>query len=293
MIKEQTYIELKPELKSLAYRFLGSMVEAEDIVQEAFISLDAATKGPNSEQIRNLKAYLRKIVSNRCIDLLKSASKQRETYIGPWLPEPMISDGSRQNDLLSSYLFKEKISTAYMVLLHQLNWTERVVFILREVLQYDYEEIGEIVEKSSTNCRQIFKRAKKSIEDRSVKEIDSPSKADVLVEKFVMALSIGDLSQLLEVLSSEAVLYLDGGGKVKAPKLPIFGSDRISRFFMSILPDLSASLIIKACQINAHPGMMAYEGEKVVSTAAFHIQDNRIIHIYFVANPEKLEHLSP
>ena len=157
---EQIYLSYRPLMFSLAYRMLGSVMDAEDVVQEAFLYANET----NLDHVHNPKAYLCKIVTNRCIDNLRSASKKREVYVGPWLPEPLMTTSTDHQiapDL--AYTHKESLSTAYLLLLQQLSWIERAVFLLREVLQYEYDEIAEIVGKSSTNCRQIFRRAKNAI----------------------------------------------------------------------------------------------------------------------------------
>jgi RNA polymerase sigma factor (sigma-70 family) len=160
---EQIYLSYRPLMFSLAYRMLGSVMDAEDVVQEAFLYANET----NLEHVHNPKAYLCKIVTNRCIDSLRSASKKREVYVGPWLPEPLMTTSATSADHQIApdlaYTHKESLSTAYLLLLQQLTWMERAVFLLREVLQYEYDEIAEIVGKSSTNCRQIFCRAKNAI----------------------------------------------------------------------------------------------------------------------------------
>ncbi|MBW7459921.1 sigma-70 family RNA polymerase sigma factor, partial [Paenibacillus sepulcri] len=173
---DQMYASYKTLLFTLAYRMLGSVMDAEDIVHEAFLSYNAA----DSERIHNIKSYLCKIVTNRCIDRLRSSQKKRELYVGTWLPEPLVTGQSGSEDPYDAYARQESLSMAYLLLLQQLSWVERAVFLLREVLQYEYDEIAEIVGKSPANCRQIFHRARRSIKPPSTQQEMGSSAADRL-----------------------------------------------------------------------------------------------------------------
>ncbi|MBN3544871.1 RNA polymerase sigma-70 factor [Fictibacillus barbaricus] len=275
----------RPLLFSLAYRMLGSVHDAEDIIQEAYFTLSETS----IEQVQNPKAYLCKIVTNRCIDLLKSARKKRETYVGPWLPEPLIID--TEKDPEQNYMMKESISTAYLLLLEQLSETERAVFLLREVLQYDYEYIAEVVGKSSTNCRQIFHRARKAVGNhRASDQIPTP-RAAALTEQFVTAIVSGNVNKLLSLLAVDATLLSDGGGKTKAAVLPILGAERIVRFYMGILAKFTEDFSYKFTTVNGDPGIILYVENKVFGVLSLHIQNGLIHQIYWVVNPEKLTHI--
>ncbi len=291
METEELYTTYKPLLFALAYRMLGSVMDAEDIVQEAFVSLE---KTP-LEHVHHVKAYLCKIVTNRCIDQLKSARQRRETYVGPWLPEPFITDKdtlSSGEDPVQQYEVKESLSTAYLLLLQQLSWTERAVFLLREALQFDYSEIAEIVGKSSTNCRQIFHRAKRSISGNANQKVAAQGKTTALVEQFITAILNGNVDKLMHVLSEDATLYTDGGGKVRAARRPIFGSERISRFFSGIVPTIPANFSYRLCLVNGGPGIAAYVDGDPFACLSFRFGNGTISDIYIVVNPEKLQHLN-
>ncbi|WP_183604580.1 RNA polymerase sigma-70 factor [Paenibacillus phyllosphaerae] len=289
MQTEQLYVEYRSLLVGLAYRMLGSASDAEDIVQDAFIAL-AELSG---EQVRNMKAYLCKMVSNRCIDRLRSARHKRELYVGPWLPEPVMTDqtSSGLNDPQDRYVFKESLSTAYLLLLQQLSWTERAVFLLREVMQFEYDEIADIVGKSSTNCRQIFRRAKRSIGEMPIATGVVQARTTELVQRFTSALASGSIPQLLEVLADDAVLQSDGGGKVRAAVNPINGADRISRFFFGILSKADASYSFELREFNGLTGIVTYTGGQVHGVLTFRAEEERITNLYYVVNPEKLAHL--
>lgn len=282
---EQLFMLHRPLLFSLAYRMLGSVHDAEDIIQEAYFTLSETS----IEQVQNPKAYLCKIVTNRCIDLLKSARKKRETYVGPWLPEPLIIDSEKDPE--QNYMMKESISTAYLLLLEQLSETERAVFLLREVLQYDYDSIAEVVGKSSTNCRQIFHRARKAVGNHLASDQIPTQRAAALTEQFVTAIVSGNVNKLLSLLAVDATLLSDGGGKTKAAVFPILGAERIVRFYMGILAKFPEDFSYKFTTVNGEPGIILYVENKVFGVISLHIQNGLIHQIYWVVNPEKLTHI--
>ncbi|MCC3372338.1 RNA polymerase sigma-70 factor [Cohnella sp. REN36] len=290
MKTEHIYSVYKPLLFSLAYRMLGSVMDAEDIVQEAFLTLYKS----GSDHIQNLKAYLCKIVTNRCLERLRSTSKQREVYMGTWLPEPLITTASDETDPMQSYLQKESVSTAYLLLFQQLSYVERAVFLLREAMQYDYEEIAHIVGKSSANCRQIFHRAKRSLSVNDVPDhlgrLDT-EKTTSLVEQFMSALTSGDAAQIMKHLSTDAVLLTDGGGKVKALTQPLYGYIRISHSISSFLEKWHGSFTCRIAMVNGLPGIVVYMDEKTWAVISFKVRDGHFTNLYFVANPDKLTQL--
>ncbi len=283
----EAYQTYKPLLFSLAYRMLGSVMDAEDIVHEAFLVLGEVE---DETKIMNSKAYLCKIVTNRCIDKLRSAAKQREVYVGPWLPEPIVDD--HLDDPSISLEKKESISTAYLLLLQQLTEVERAVFLLREVFQYDYDDIASMVGKSSTNCRQIFHRAKKGIMDKrdSVKPNEGHTKP--YIEKFAQAVLDGNIELVQAMLKKDAVFYTDGGGKVTAALRPIVSSDHITRFLFGIIPRLPQNASYHFKNVNGSPGIIIIIDGTVNYAMSFDVNDGKIDHIYMVSNPDKLKHLN-
>ncbi|QGQ94063.1 RNA polymerase sigma-70 factor [Paenibacillus psychroresistens] len=288
-IDEQLYQAYKPMLFAIAYRMLGSVMDAEDIVQEAFIALHKAALAP----IDNIKAYLCKIVTNRSIDRLRQLSRQRKVYVGPWLPEPLLTNEFTESDPSQAFMRKESISTAFLLLLQQLSWVERAVFILREVLEYEYEDIAEIVGKSSTNCRQIYHRAKRSIgkDEEAIgfghKQVDQPANLG-LVEQFVHALISSDMSRLLKLIATDATLYSDGGGKVTAAVRPILGVERIISFFTGILKKQPPDFAFKFCSLNGQTGMVVYGDGRIYSIFTFQIKADQLSDFYLMVNPDKL-----
>ncbi|MNM57393.1 ECF RNA polymerase sigma factor SigJ [compost metagenome] len=294
----EEYNSFRPLLFSLAYRMLGSVMEAEDIVQEAFLYVNET----KPDHILNPKAYLCKIVTHRCIDHLRSASKQREVYVGPWLPEPLVMNEDTRKGPDELYTHKESISTAYLLLLQQLSWTERAVFLLREVLQYEYNEIAEIVGKNSTNCRQIFRRARSAltripITDTDSEEVALPVKPTVMeqasdaVEQFVQALLSGDVNALLNIIKNDAILYSDGGGKVTAAVRPIYGAGRIAMFFSNLLAKPPEGFSYSVTGVNGDIGIVTYTNGHPLNVVTFQVQEGQIANIYLVVNPDKLKHI--
>jgi RNA polymerase sigma-70 factor (TIGR02957 family) len=287
MSTEELYKRYKTELFSLAYRMLGSVMDAEDIVQDAFMSYDGMS---DVGTIRNERAFLYKIVTNRCLDLLRSSAKKREMYVGPWLPEPLIAKGASDNDPSNWYLRSESISTAYLLLLQQLNATERAVFLLREIFHYSFEEISDIVGKSSTNCRQIFHRAKKSILFEPDQQ-PSVSIAEEKIKEFVNSLLQGNTTKLLELVSENVVLYSDGGGKVRAAQLPVVGSELVLKLHQNVLKMHADKFTYSFLMVNGLPGIHLRLDDGIQYVYSFSFRDSKIETIYTVANPEKLRHL--
>ncbi|RUT30522.1 RNA polymerase sigma-70 factor [Paenibacillus zeisoli] len=295
---EEEYSTYRPLLFSLAYRMLGSVVEAEDVVQEAFLYVNES----KPDHILNPKAYLCKIVTHRCIDHLRSASKQREVYVGPWLPEPLVVNEAPRKGPDELYTHKESLSTAYLLLLQQLSWTERAVFLLREVLQYEYNEIADIVDKSSANCRQIFRRAKQALTrvpnpDTDPEQAASPitsvaeEPAASAVDQFVQALLTGDVNRLLNIIKTDAVLYSDGGGKVNAAVRPILGAERIAMFFSNLVAKTVEGFSYSVTTVNGDTGIVTYTNGQPLNVVTFQVQEGQISGIYLVVNPDKLKHI--
>lgn len=287
MSMEGLYQTYQPLLFSLAYRMLGSVMDSEDIVQEAFITFNQL---PNREHIENKKAYLCKIVTNRCLDLIQSSAKKREIYVGPWLPEPLFEKENSPSDPSQAFLQQESISTAYLLLLQQLNAIERAVFLLREVFQYSYDEIAEILGKSNANCRQIFHRAKKSMEYDPENQ-PSISMAESKVKLFVQSILNGNVTQLLDLVREDVAMYSDGGGKVKAAQIPIFGAAKVLQLLQNLVKMYTGKYTIKYTAVNGLPGLILTLDDHLQYVYSFAFNDNRIQTIYAVANPDKLRHL--
>ncbi|PEN01895.1 RNA polymerase sigma factor SigJ [Bacillus wiedmannii] len=286
METEQLYETYQSVLFSLAYRILGSVMDAEDIVHDVFITLNNIE---DVQSIENMRAYLCKMVTNRSIDKLRSAAHKRNVYVGMWLPEPFVEE---VDDPSESFVMKESISTAYLLLLQQLSEVERVVFILREVFSYEYEEIASIVDKSNANCRKIFQRARKSILDKPKQSTLSTKKMAAYVEKFVSSLQCGDAQGMLEVLKTDAILKADGGGKATTAIHPIYSADRIIRLFFGIGKKFPEEYNVDYKMVNGAPGVIVKVNNKVTYVLSFTFENEKISNIYMMVNPEKLMHLN-
>ncbi|KFN03655.1 RNA polymerase sigma-70 factor [Bacillus clarus] len=286
METEQLYHLYKPLLFSLAYRMLGSVMDAEDIVHDAFLSLNQLD---DVESVDHIKAYLCKMVTNRSIDKLRSAAHKRNVYVGMWLPEPLVEES---DDPSMTYVMKESLSTAYLLLLQQLSEVERAVFILREVFDYDYDEIAAIVNKSSVNCRKIFQRARKSIVDKPKTSKLSTKQMASYVEQFVSSLQRGDVQAMLQLLKTDAIFKADGGGKVTTAINPIYTADRIVRLFFGIAKRLPAEYAIEFKMVNGLPGVIVKINNYAAYVLSFAFHDEKISNIYMMVNPEKLNHLN-
>lgn len=287
MRTELLYKMYRTPLFSLAYRMLGSVMDAEDIVQEAFLAYDQL---PDPAAIHNERAFLYKIVTNRCLDLLRSSAHKRELYIGPWLPEPLIDRGAVDTDPSQAYLQRESISTAYLLLLQQLNAVERAVFLLREIFHYSYDEIAEMIGKSSVNCRQIFHRAQKSMHF-APDSIPSISVAEEKVKDFVNSLLQGNTTKLLELVSENVVFYSDGGGKVKAAQIPVVGLNKVIKLHQNLLKMYEGTYSFAFLTVNGLPGIRISISEDIQYIYSFAFKNGQIETIYSVANPDKLRHL--
>ena len=283
---EQLYQLYKPLLFSLAYRMLGSVMDAEDIVHDTFLSLSQIEE---KESVDNVKAYLCKMVTNRAIDKLRSAAHKRNVYVGVWLPEPLVEES---DDPSMTYIMKESISTAYLLLLEQLSEVERAVFILREVFGYDYDEIASIVEKSSVNCRQIFHRARKSVLAKPKPSKLNTKQMAAYVEQFVASLRRGDIQEMLAILKTDAIFKSDGGGKVTTALKPIYTSERIVRLFSGIIKKLPEEHSITFKMVNGIPGVIVNVNNHATYVLSFEFQEEKIASIYMMVNPEKLIHLN-
>jgi RNA polymerase sigma-70 factor (ECF subfamily) len=281
MLPENQFEMYRPLLFSLAYRMLGTRADAEDIVQDAYLRWQAASQ----EEVRAPKSYLTTVVARLSLDSLKSARRKRETYVGEWLPEPIVEPkGSTALEMA------ESLSLAFLHVLETLSPDERVAFLLREVFDAEYAEIAATLETSEPNCRQLIARARKHIRDRRPRfQVDQARQQSVL-EKFLAACQTGDPSQLLPLLSPDVIMHSDGGGKVPSTINPIYGADKVSRFFQGIAKKGAiAGLKAKFVTVNGTPGALLMQGESHSAIVSIELNDAAQIHrIFFIVNPDKL-----
>ncbi|MBD2868319.1 sigma-70 family RNA polymerase sigma factor [Paenibacillus arenilitoris] len=283
---QQAYDTYKPLLQSIAYRMLGSFSEAEDAVQDVYADYFRLQSGP----IENEKAYLIRMLTNRCLNVLQSARKRREVYPGTWLPEPDVRQAGETMDPAELYDRDESVSYGLLVMLEQLTATERAVFILRESLQYEYSEIAECLRKSEANCRKIFSRAKSKLNPLAAAPAPSGS-TEPLVATFIAAARSGDFGALVELLAEEAVLLADGGGKVRTAVFPIYGKERILALLKGTLAKGFFGDGEQLVDVNGQPGFILYSHGRPSSILCFQWDERqrKAERIFVVSNPDKLE----
>jgi RNA polymerase sigma-70 factor, ECF subfamily len=281
----------RPLAFAIAYRMLGSVAEAEDIVQEAFLRLHQARQA--GVVVDSPKAYLATLATRIAIDHLRSARVRRESYLGTWLPEPVIGRGKLSVD--QQVQRAESVSMAFMLILEALSPVERAVFLLREAFDYSYEEIGEVVQKTEENCRQIFARAKRHIDAGKRRFEPSPAKRAEIAQRFFAACQKGELSGLVELLAADAAFYGDGGGKVAAFTRPVVGADRVSRLLAGVFAKFGrGGARIEGVEVNGQPGAKLLDRSgRVFTVWALDIADDKVQCVRSVANPDKLRHLGP
>jgi RNA polymerase sigma-70 factor, ECF subfamily len=289
----ESFESLRPTLFSLAYRMLGSVSEAEDIVQEAFLRQQRALS--QGAEIDSPKAFLSAVVTRLSIDHLRSARARREVYVGEWLPEPLLTDVDPELDPADHAEQADSLSLAFLVLLEQLTPVERAVFLLHDVFGYGYDEIVETVGKSAENCRQLAARARRHIEEQKPRFEASREQRDRLAARFFAAVQDGDIEALVELLAADVVVYGDSGGRAPSWPRPIVGRDRVSRLFAGIGRQLTAMHVtLRLHEVNGQPGAVMLDAEeRIINVFSLDIADGVVQTIRSVINPDKLRHLGP
>jgi len=279
--KERSY------LTGLAYRMLGALSEAQDVVQDAYLRWHRVAQ----DEIENPRAYLAKVVTRLCVDRLKSARARRETYVGPWLPEPLLES----DDLLvrPEESLAETLSVAFLLALERLSPLERAAFLLHDVFDMGFGEVATILERTETNCRQLASRARSHVKEAKPRFSVDAARGAQLADAFLAAVVRGDLAGLTALLAEDAVLQSDGGGKVLASLQPIAGGDKIARFFVALVEKAGGlNLAARPARINGLPGFVIFSGDQLIQTLAFETDATKIRAIYVVRNPDKLAHVS-
>jgi RNA polymerase sigma-70 factor, ECF subfamily len=273
-------------LFSIAYRMTGSASDAEDLVQETYLRYQAS----QSEEIVSLKAYLTTIITHLALDYLKSARVAREQYIGTWLPEPLLtSEGG--GFPLAGIEQEEALSLAFLRLLETLSPPERAVFLLHEIFDYPFSEIGLILSKSPANCRQIFHRARQALQDRRVRFEPQPQRQRQLLLSFLSASQAGDMAALTSLLAQDVVSWADGGGKVQTNLKPIYGKLAVARFWQSVTRKNQHPLTQTEAEINGSPAILFWEEGRLAGVISLTLSVEGIQEIYALLNPEKLAYL--
>lgn len=298
---DEQFEKYRPLLFSIAYRMLGSAMDAEDIVQEAWLRYVRA----DQESIESPKAYLSTIVTRLCINQLKSAREQREHYIGPWLPEPILTAGDRlapEQPLTEGVALTvspaqhlsrfDSISMAFLVLLEQLTPAERAVFLLREVFDYEYAEIAAALDKSEAACRQLFSRARKHVAAHRPRFDSSATDQERLVKGFLQAVEAGDVAALTGMLAEDVVVWTDGGGKVFAALQPIHGRKNSANFILGARRLAPGPFTAEVAMVNGKPGiLLRLESGRVFLVIDIDVEGDQVRAFHIIGNPDKLQHL--
>lgn len=278
-IDENAFEAHRALLFSIAYRMLGTVSEAEDAVQDAWLRARAA----GDAEVRSPRAYLTTIVTRLCIDRLRSAERTRMEYPGPWLPEPIAAPNQEPAELASS------LTTAFLVLLEQLTPTERAVFLLREVFERDFDEIASAVGKSEANARQILARARGHLRDSRPRFTVSSSEHEEVVRRFRHACTTGNVDELMAVLHPDAQLISDGGGKAAAATRPVLGAERVMKFVLGYANKLQwTDETFRPVEVNGTPGLLMEHPLAGTGAYSFDIEDGRIRAVFVMRNPDKL-----
>jgi RNA polymerase sigma-70 factor, ECF subfamily len=281
------FTPLRPLLFSLAYRMLGTVSDAEDMVQEAYLrwmQVDLAT-------IQSPKPYLCSVVTRLCIDQLRSAKTQRETYIGEWLPEPMLTDTMTHHNPAAHTELAESLSMAFLQLMERLSPTERAAYLLHEVFDYGYDEIADFLDTSAANCRQLVKRGKDHLSQTKARfQFGDDTERKAIVTKLLQACTVGDIQQVQQLLATDIVSYADGGGLRGAGLRPVVGAPNVARLLVGLRNRAPAGYDIQLGQVN---GEIALIGTVKQRTELFNlliisIVDQQVQNLYSIVNPDKL-----
>jgi len=279
---DQVFAELRPAMFALAYRITGNRADAEEIVQDAFVRLHRAAP---KDAVRSLKAYLTTITARLSLNRLREQRARRETYVGEWLPEPLVTEDEPG-------MRAEELSFALMAVLERLSPIERVVFVLRNAFEFTFKEIAPVVGRDAVTCRKIFSRARTHVlEERPRFRIDR-ERHRALLQSFTEAARGGDKARLLSLLADDAVLHGDGGGKAVATKRPVVGSIAVAQFIIAITRTLPSDASLDEIDLNGAPGLVIRAGGRPVVAIVIDTDGERIHSVFAVANPDKLETLS-
>ncbi len=287
----------RPLMFSIAYRMTGSVSDAEDIVQEAFLraTKDKTKDKTKDNQASNPKAYLATITTRLAIDHLRSARVRRESYVGTWLPEPLLTEVDGAPGPAELAETSDSLSMAFLVLLESLSPPERAVFLLREVFGYGYPEIAEVTGKTEAACRQVFARARRRIDEGRPRFETSRAEGDELTSLFLAAAQGGDMSSLIQKLAPDVLFYGDNGGLFKGAFVsPLAGRDRVAAVIRgSLTRTIQIGIQLEAAWVNRQPGLVARDADGLIAVMVFDVLDGQVQAIRVVANPDKLRHLGP
>src|SRR5688500_15605268 len=288
---EEEFDELRPPAFAIAYRMLGSVSEAEDVVQEGFLRLHQAREG--GERIESPRAYLSTVVSRLSLDQLRSARLRRETYVGEWLPEPLVANAD--DDPARKAEMADSLSLAFLVLLESLSPEQRAAYLLHDVFDEPYNRIAEIVGTSEQNARQLAARARRRVEERRPRFEVSREQREELATRFFAAAEEGDLEGLKELLAHDVVVAADGGGKAPALKRAIHGRAKAARTLIAGLRTLTRfGITSRREEVNGQPGALFFDREdRLIAVMSLDVAEGQVQGVSSIVNPDKLRHLGP
>ncbi len=282
--------EHRPVLTGVAYRMLGRVADAEDVVQEAWLRWSAQTR----EDVREPRAYLVRITTRLAVDRLRHVQARREAYVGPWLPEPLVTDyGATVEDTAQRAVLADSVSLAVLVVLESLSPLERAVFVLREAFGFPYGEIAATLERSESAVRQLSGRARRHVAERRPRFDVDPAERRDLTERFLAAASGGDLDALLALLAPDVRLVGDSGGKAKAPLRVMESADKVGRFLFVAAKQPVAESEFRFLELNGGPALLVLSGSKPDAVLQLDVADGLIQCVYIVRNPDKLTAIAP
>ncbi|MFS4092365.1 RNA polymerase sigma factor SigJ [Streptomyces sp. AF1A] len=276
-------------LMGVAYRMLGRVADAEDVVQDAWLRWSRADRA----EVREPRGYLVRITTRLAIDRLRQVQARGEAYVGPWLPEPYLTEyGDTAPDAADRAVLADTVSLAVLVVLESLSPLERAVFVLREAFGYPYAEIAALLDRGEAAVRQLAGRARRHVDERRPRYDVDPVQRRELTERFLAAAGGGDLEGLMSLLAPQARLVGDSGGKAKAPARVLYGADKIGRFLAAVAPGAAPALSVRFLEVNGGPAVLVLSGDKPDSLFQLGIADGRVEAVYIIRNPDKLRHLS-
>jgi RNA polymerase sigma-70 factor (ECF subfamily) len=286
---QESFENYRSYLFAIAYRMLGSAMDAEDMVQETYLRSQTMPKG----SLHSVKAYLTTIITHLCIDHLRLARRKREMYMGPWLPEPILTvETAETGDPEKRVDRQESISLAFLLLLEELQPFERAVLLLREAFEYEFAEIATMLDKSEAACRRSFSRAKQHLREHRPRFPASRETHQRLLSGYSRAVETGDMSSLMSLLSEDVTLWADGGGKIKQAALrPLSGRDAVARFSLGTRRFLPQDYRREMAEVNGQPAVIMRAGSQALFVLTIEVEAGHIQTIQIVANPEKLAHV--
>ena len=290
MLSSHWFETERPRLFSIAYRMLSSASDAEDVVQDAWVRI----AGVDAGTLESPQAFVTTVVTRLCLDRLKSARATREQYVGPWLPEPVLTNDSRTPDALAERA--ESVTLAFLVLLETLSAEERAVFLLKEVFEYEHAEIARMLDTTAANSRQLLHRAKVKVREVKTTDVHARERRRVLAARFAEAFQMGDTAELTQLLSSGVTFVSDGGGKVAAARRPLVGRDEVLKFLVGLhrsgqATGLSARATFQATEVNAEPALVLFIDGVIDGVFVLSFEDEDILGIRVIRNPDKLAFL--